>query len=143
MGLRNILYDTKICIIANAYWLTFSIGAIIFVIGLLADPYMGKQYVETMIKIIASNQTTYHYIFKTDFFCKACMLTSKTYDNKSSIYIGNNYPYYCNCITLTCGFDNISYYQTLPFVLLCCGIFLMCVPICVVVCRIICIMTEK
>ena len=115
---------------------SFCIGTTLIIDGIFIDPLFGKQYIKTNIKIthfklnnltLTSDNINSYYSFEfNDFFvCKTCIINNNicSYDSPCpNIIVGNNYTYFCDCTTFTCGFKEYKYYTSNAFIVLMFGV---------------------
>ena len=144
MGLRHVLHNITEYYVLYTIIGIYMLGLFIFMSGLLIEPYMGRNYISTNIKITKINNTDIYFNFISSFPCKNCLNTMFvcSIDNLCpTLTIGNIYPYYCDCSKYICGFIKYNYYTTTAFTLLLFGIILMFISVLIAIikiCKLLC-----
>lgn len=128
MSLKSIVRDIKENYTLHIIMVLFCISLVLIVDGIFMDPLFGNQFIKTTIKIIRYNNSHiephYSFIFNENFGCKGCLLNNNICSYTSpcpNIIINNNYTYYCDCTTYTCGFKPYNYYTSNAFIVLISG----------------------
>jgi hypothetical protein len=143
--------DIKDNYLLHIVMVLFCIGVTLIIDGIIMDPLFGNQYIKTTIKITYYNSSNinshYSFTFDDNFSCKTESTDGKTklilgktcvinnnicsyYSPCPNIIVGNNYTYFCDCTTFTCGFKEFYYYKSNAFIVLICGVTIVLTILC-------------